>query len=133
MLTFVALLRPYRVDFYNKLDSLVLWLNNVIGISYAVNVIAFDSLPSDVTATFACIPLIYIHCYVIWRLIAFIVKKCRSRIAKRKKSSTTGTEENNELPDRLLQPSEYTPLISASKRVTLTSDTQETVQSNDTY
>ena len=133
----VAILRPYRIDFYNKLDS-VFWMVFTIGSSWYVYVVAFEELTLEGIKLFSLIPLLYLIGFVAWRLITFVGRKCRPLIAKRKKlSSTTDREgintEDDQLPDRLLQPSEYTPLVSASKRLTLTSDTQQSVQSNDTY
>ena len=140
MSTLVATLRPYRVDFYNKADSVIVWLCFAIGSSYYVNVLAYEDLPPEWSNTYGGIPLVYMMCYVAWKLIAFSVKKCRSRMAKRKKSSITASAEENEqentedqLAHRILQPSEYTPLITASKRLTMTSDTQVSVQTKDTY
>ena len=130
MSALIAVLRPYRVDFYNKIDCLFVWINFAISNSFFVYILAYKDISPEWLYIFVCVPLVYMFCYVAWKLITLSVRKCRSL---RKKASTTCTEDNNEFPDRLLQPSEYSPLISASKRVTLTSDTQEIVQSNDTY
>ena len=132
----VATVQPYRIDVYNKLDS-ILWLGFAFGSSWYVNALAFDDLSSGGFYVFFVIPLVYLFCYVVWRSVIFIVKKCQSKIAERKKLPTTEPEGTNkqedQLPDRILQPSEYTPLVSASKRFTLNSYTQLSVQSNDTY
>ena len=132
----VAILRPYRIDFYNKLDT-VFWMVFTIGSSCSLYVFAFEDLTPTVIKTFYVIPLVYLIGFVAWRLITFVGVKCRPLIAKRKKLSPTTDRvgvntEDDQLPDRLLQPSEYTPLISGSKRLTgtLTSDTQHSVRSN---
>ena len=139
MAVLVAIVRPYRIDVYNKLDS-ILWLDFAIFSSWYVNIVAYGDLPPEGIYFFACIPLVYLFGYVAWRSIIFVVKKCRSQIAKRKKlfiieSEGTNTQDDgdDQLPDRLLQPSEYTLLLSASKRLSLNSNTQLSVQSNDTY
>ena len=138
MAMFMAILRPYRNDFYNKLDAVV-WMTFAIGTSWQVYTVAYEDLPAFESKLFFVLPLVYMVCLGAWSLIAFTVKKCRSQMAKRKKPSTpvTDQERNNsqdeQFSDRLLRPSEYTPLISASKSLTLSSDTLETVQSNDTY
>ena len=137
MAVLVATLRPYRIDFYNKLDS-VFWMVFTICSSWYVYVVAFEDLTLEGIKAFFLIPLVYLIGFVAWKLITFVGRKCRPLIAKRKKlSSTTDREgintEDDQLPDRLLQPSEYTPLVSASKRLILNSNTQESVQSNDTY
>ena len=98
-------------------------------------VLAFEDLTPTVIKPFYLIPLVYMIGFVAWRLITFAGRKCRLLIAKRKKlSSTTDREgintEDDQLPDRILQPSEYTPLISASKRLSLNSNTQQSVRSN---
>ena len=136
MAVLVAILRPYRIDFYNKLD-IFFWMVFTIGSSCSLYVFAFEDLTLTVIKPFYVIPLVYLIGFVAWRLITFAGRKCRPLIAKRKKlSSTTDREgintEDDQLPDRILQPSEYTPLISASKRLTgtLTSDTQQSVRSN---
>ena len=135
MSVLVALLRPYRTDFYNKLDS-VLWILFTMGSSWYVYVLLYGDLSPDWIYIFACLPLVYVFGFVVWRLIAITIRKYRSLIAKRKKT-TKATEENykqenneDQLPHRLLQPSEYTPLISASQQPNLTIDAQESVQSN---
>ena len=133
----VAILRPYRIDFYTKLDT-VFWMVFTIGSSWYVYVVAFEDLTLEGIKAFFLIPLVYLIGFVAWKLITFVCRKCRPLIAKRKKlSSTTDREgintEDDQLPDRLLQPTEYTPLVSASKRLTLNSNTQLSVQSNDTY
>ena len=137
MSTLVALLRPYRVDFYNKLDS-VLWMLFALRTSWTVYITNYEQNSPQGNQLIIIVPLLYLICFVAWRLISFIFKKFRSRFAK--KNNATEQEgakaqenEDDQLPDRLLQPSEYTPLMSASKRLALTSDTQESVQSNDTY
>ena len=138
MAVLVAILRPYRIDFYNKLDS-IFWILFAIGSScYVYYVAAFENLTPEGIKLFFLIPLVYLIGFVAWRLITFVGRKCRLLIAKRKKlSSTTDRKgidtEDDQLPDRILQPSEYTPLLSASKRLSLNSDTQLSVQSNDTY
>ena len=139
MAVLVAIVRPYRIDVYNKLDS-ILWLDFAIRSSWLVNIVAYEDHKPETLYIFVCIPLVYLFGYVALRSVIFIVKKCRSQIAKRKKlfiteSEGTNTQDNgdDQLPDRLLQPSEYTPLLSASKRLSLNSNTQLSVQSNDTY
>ena len=136
MAVLVAIVRPYRIDVYNKLDS-ILWLDFAICNSWYVNALAFDDLKPGGFYICFLIPLVYLIGYLVWRSVIFIVKKCRSKIAERKKLPTTEPDGTNglddQLPDRLLQPSEYTPLVSASKRLTLNSYTQLSVQSNDTY
>ena len=138
MAVLVAILRPYRIDFYNKLDS-IFWILFAIGSScYVYYVAAFENLTPEGIKLFFLIPLVYLIGFVAWRLITFVGRKCRLLIAKRKKlSSTTDRKgintEDDQLPDRILQPSEYTPLLSASKRLSLNSDTKLSVQSNDTY
>ena len=139
MAVLVAIVRPYRIDVYNKLDS-ILWLNFAICSSWFVNIVAYEDLPPEGIIFFVSIPLLYLIGYIAWRSVIFFAKKCRSQIAKRKKLFITESEGTNtqdagddQLPDRLLQPSEYTPLIAGSNRLTLTSDTQLSVQSNDTY
>ena len=137
MAVLVATLRPYRIDFYNKLDS-VFWMVFTICSSWYVYVVAFEDLTLEGIKAFFLIPLVYLIGFVAWKLITFVGRKCRPLIAKRQKlSSTTDREgintEDDQLPDRLLQPTEYTPLVSADKRLTLNSNTQESVQSNDTY
>ena len=136
--TLVAILRPYRIDVYNKLDS-ILWMNFAIGSTWYMNVVAYEDLPSyaEWTGAFFCVPLVYMIGFVAWRLITFTVKKCRSQIAERR-IFVNDQEENNEqgnneaqLPDRLLHPTEYAPLLSSSKHLTLTSDKQESVKSYD--
>ena len=134
MAVLVAIVRPYRIDFYNKLDS-VFWMFFTIGSSWYVYTVASENLTPEGIKLFFLIPLVYMIGFVAWRLITCVGRKCRPLIAKRKKlSSTTDREgintEDDQLPDRLLQPSEYTPLISSSKHLAPTSDTQQSVQSN---
>ena len=121
MSVLIALLRPYRIEFYNKLDSL-LWMFFTIGISCYMYVLAFENLKLIGVKLFSLVPLVYIIGFVTWRLIILVYRKCRSLIAKRKELPfmTDPEGEDDQLPDRLLQPSEYTPLISASKRLILT-------------
>ena len=139
MAVLVAIVRPYRIDVYNKLDS-ILWLDFAICSSWLVNIEAYEDLPPEGIYIFVSIPLVYLFGYIAWRSVIFVVKKCRSQIAKRKKlfiaepeGTNTQDDGDDQLPDRLLQPSEYTPLILASKRLTWNSNTQLSVQSNDTY
>ena len=139
MAVLVAIVRPYRIDVYNKLDS-ILWLDFAICSSWLVNIEAYEDLPPEGIYIFVSIPLVYLFGYIAWRSVIFVVKKCRSQIAKRKKlfiaepeGTNTQDDGDDQLPDRLFQPSEYTPLILASKRLTWNSNTQLSVQSNDTY
>ena len=142
MAMLVALLRPYRVDFYNKLDSVVSMLF-AIRTAWCVYAVDYEGHSPDGNQVLALVPLAYIICLVAWRLIIFTVKKFQfESLIQRVKSfiiNTAGTitqddvTEDDQLPDRILQPSEYTPLVSGSKRLTLNSNTQQSVQSNDTY
>ena len=98
MAVLVAIVRPYRIDVYNKLDS-TLWLSFAIRSSWLVNIVAYEDHKPETLYFFVCIPLVYFFGYVALRSVIFFVKKCRSQIAKRKKLFITESEGTNTQDD----------------------------------
>ena len=115
MTILVGTLRPYKVDLYNTVDS-VFFMNLALYVSFYAYSKLYEDLSLVYTAVFFLIPLVYIIGYVTIKVLTFAVRKCRSLIAKRMKSSITQEndkqENNDQLPHRLLKPSAYTPLLS---------------------
>ena len=89
----VATLRPYRVDFYNTVDT-VFFLNFSIASSFYIFSKLYGYLPVGYTleisvTLFEFVPLVYITGYVAIKVIKFIVMKCRLLITKRMNSFNT--------------------------------------------
>ena len=111
MTILVGTLRPYKVDLYNTVDSVFL----VIFALY-VSFYAYSKLYEDLSLVYINVllltPFVYIIGYVTIKVLSFVVRKCRSPIAKRMKSSITQEndkqENNDQLPHHLLKPSVYT-------------------------
>ena len=64
MSTLITTLRPYRVDFYNKVDCVIVWMSFSISNSYYLSVLAYEDLPPEWNYGFGCTPLVYIICHV---------------------------------------------------------------------
>ena len=117
MAVLVATLRPYRVDFYNTVDTILFLL-----FSLASSFYVYSKLYGDVsmlyTLAIVLTPLVYVTGYVTVKVLKFTVRQCRLLITRPMKSFITASEENNtqenkhQLPQRLLEQSECTPLIS---------------------
>ena len=67
MAVLVAIVRPYRIDVYNKLDS-ILWLNFAIGISWYVNIVAYEDLPPEGIYLHSTCVLVWLRCLEISHL-----------------------------------------------------------------
>ena len=115
MTILVGTLRPYKVDLYNIVDSVFLVIFTLYVSFYAYSKL-YEDLPLVYINVLLFTPFVYFIGYVIIKVLTFVVRKCRSLIPKRMKSSITqenDKQENNEqLPHRLLKPSAYTPLLS---------------------
>ena len=105
----VAALRPYRIDKYNTLDSFA-WLLFGLTVGIFVYIRAYNNISKVVPYISICAPFAYFVCYVSWTFIASFIKCCRFHIFTKVSKSQILTDENS-VPDRLINPNEYTPCI----------------------
>ncbi len=109
MSTVVAIMRPYRIDKYNTLDSF-LWLCFGLTMGIYVYIRAYDNVSRVVLYISIGVPCAYFVCYVSWKFIVSFIKCCRFYIFTNVSKSRISIDENS-VPDRLINPDEYTPLI----------------------
>ena len=118
MAILVIVLRPYKEDKYNKLDS-IFWLLSASSISIRFYHLAAGIHLNGVIYATASFPLIYLVCFILWRVFTSAFKWCRpycfeanSSIGLRIFNRTKMDDKEDPLPHRMLNPNEYTPLIS---------------------
>ena len=102
----VVTLRPYKVEWSNYVDAFF-WITISIGTSWHLYWVAFDEAWMDLPNVLKLLPLLYIACYILYS--AF--KRVRSLYRQRKLSGGTVVKDGEELPHRLIDPHEYSPLI----------------------
>ena len=136
MAILVIVLRPYKEDKYNKLDS-IFWLLPAFTISMQFYHIGNGIHLNGVIYATASFPLIYLVCLILWRVFTSAFKWCRphcfeanSSIRQRifNRTKIHMDEKEDPFPHRMLNPNEYTPLFShASNQVNCFIITWQTV------
>ena len=117
MAVIVAGLRPYRIDKFNNLDS-VFWLLCAFSMSWFLNIMAYNDAWKGIFEILVYIPLVYFIAMVFWKILSLLFKQCLPSLAddcakiSQAVEALCGKSEDEPLPDRLLNPNEYTPLIS---------------------
>ena len=116
MAVLVAGLRPYRIDKFNNLDS-IFWLLFTFLTSWFLNILAYSDVWKGVIDIVVSIPLVYFIALVFWKMLSLILKLCLPSLASdcakisQAVKALCGKSEEEPLPDRLLNPNEYTPLV----------------------
>ncbi len=108
MSVIVAALRPYRLEWGNNLD-VFFWLLFLFATSFYVFNLARTGniIWNGMMYIVVCVPLLYSVCLFVWIIAVSAYKWCRSQCKKR----TAPEQDDNQLPDRIVNPNEYTPLI----------------------
>ncbi len=103
-------LRPYKVNWINALDAVfwsVLAVSNIWFLYYE----AFDNVYRIGPYIFKSIPLLYLVCYTVYIQFFRVKMYCTAR---KNRNVVVMCEQNNgneELPDRLIHPDEYSSLL----------------------
>ena len=106
----VAGLRPYKENRYNVGDT-VLWLMATVGVSWFNYNRAYNIRWTGIVETFGSFPFLYISFCICWKAINSIAERIQKLRAKRSKPVEDKKNVENALPHRLLEPSEYAPLL----------------------
>ena len=106
----VAGLRPYKENRYNVADT-VLWLMTTVGVAWFNYNRAYNIKWAGIVETFGSFPFLYISFCICWKAINSIAVRIRKLQDKKSIPVKEKKDIENDLPHRLLEPSEYTPLL----------------------
>ena len=106
--TFLAL-RPYSNEFHNIVDS-SFWTMFTLSNSWYLYYQAFNDVWRDLPHLIKVLPLLYIAGYTFYMMFRRCQRGCKS-IRKRKNRDNIITDMNEDIPDRLLRPHMYTPIM----------------------
>ena len=114
MAILVIVLRPYKEDKYNKLDS-IFWLLPAFTISIQFYHLATGIHLNGVMYATVSFPLIYLVCLILWRVFKSAFKWCQPYCfganSFLRLNRTKVDDKEDPFPHRMLNPNEYTPLI----------------------
>ena len=113
MAVMVAGFRPYKKTLPNVTDS-VLWLVGSTGVFWHNYLKTYEIPQPTFIYIFFSFPFLCILFCVSGKLFIFLYTKCQAHCIRRRVQTRKNTTNESDLPHRLLNPNEYTPLVEPS-------------------